>query len=265
MRTLVTGSGGIIGSHLCRQLATESETQEIVAFRGDLTDEMATRNFVHAAGPIDRVIHLAAVVAVENVRSSPERAYAVNVGGTLNLLTALIDAGCSPHIFHCSSAHVYSPAKSALREDDATVPISLYGRTKLMSEVVARDICEIHGLPLCIGRVFSIHDPAQVGSYLLPRILGRLEKEDLAAPFDLPGADSIRDFLPAERASMLIMALSTAEHRGIVNIGSGRPTRIRDFVQALAQRPLSINPVGDSDCLLADITRLNGVLDDQRS
>jgi nucleoside-diphosphate-sugar epimerase len=139
--------------------------------------------------------------------------------------------------------------------------MSLYGRTKLMAEIAAKDICAAHDIPLCVGRVFSIHDPVQRGAYLRPNIAMRLSHEDLSQPFDLPGADSIRDFLTAEKAAQIIVWLARARYSGSINIGSGRPTRIRDFVQDLAPRRLDIRHVGGQDCLLADTTRLAAFLE----
>lgn len=260
-RILVTGSGGIIGGHVLKLLGSGADRIEVIQFQGDLADMAETQAAIDDAGPVDGIIHLGAMVAVGAVRADPARAYAVNVGGTVHLLGALARSGQSPHVFLCSSAHVYAPHPTAISEDSATEPMSLYGRTKLMAEIAAKDICAAHDIPLCVGRVFSIHDPAQSGPYLRPNIAMRLSHEDLSQPFDLPGADSIRDFLTAEKAAQMIVWLARAQHSGVINIGSGRPTRIRDFVQDLAPRRLDIRHVGGQDCLLADTTRLAAFLE----
>ncbi len=262
-RILVTGSNGIIGSHVCRTPGAWPVPIEIIPFKGDLTNPAETQAAVADAGPVDGVIHLGAMVAVDDVRADPARAYAVNVSGTVHLLGSFARSGQRPHVFQCSSAHVYAPHPTAISEDAATEPVSPYGRTKLMAEIAARDICAAHKIPLCIGRVFSIHDPAQTGSYLRPSITRRLAQEDLDQSFELPGADSIRDFLTAEQAAQIIVKLVSAQYAGVVNIASGKPIRIRDFVQDLAPCTLDIRHTGVQDCLLADITRLAAFLEER--
>lgn len=263
MRILVTGGGGIIGRHIQEKINLHFKNAEIILFKGDLANTNQSQDFITSVGPINNVIHLAAMVSVDAVQADPAKAYSINVGGTVNLLSALAKNGFAPHFFHCSSAHVYAPKPSAISETSTTAPISLYGRTKLMAEIVARDICEKYRIPLCIGRLFSIHDPLQIGPYLRPSIMKRLLNEDLNLPFNLYGANSIRDFLTAEQASELIVMISVAKYCGTINIGSGEPTRIRDFVQGFVSEKLDIRHKGNQDCLLADTTRLNAFLEEK--
>lgn len=263
LRILVTGSNGIIGRHVCKQLGEGPDRIEVIRFKGDLTNFEETKAAVTDIGSVDGVIHLGAMVAVDAVRANPAQAYAVNVGGTVHLLDALRQTGKTPHVFYCSSGHVYASQTTAIAEDAATEPVSIYGRTKLMGEIAAKDICTAHDIPFCIGRVFSIHDPAQTGPYLRPNITLRLAKEDLSQPFILPGANSIRDFLTAEQAAKIIVRIILGRFIGVINIGSGQPTQIRDFVQSLVARTLDIRHVGAQDCLLADTTRLANFMEGQ--
>lgn len=255
-RILVTGSRGIIGSHVVKLLRQCDPQVEAIGFAGDLTDMAQTAAAIDAAARIDGVIHLAAMVAVDKVKSDPARAYSVNAGGTINLLNAIIQSGQKPHVFQCSTAHIYAPKNTPITEDSTTQPISLYGRTKMVAEIAATDICDTHDIPLCVGRVFSIHDPEQTGPYLRPNISKRLDQENLSEPFELYGADSSRDFLTAFEAAEIIVGLAISRYVGVINIGSGKPTLVRDFVQGLTQTPLNIRHLGEQDCLLADISRL---------
>lgn len=255
-RVLVTGSGGIIGSHVVNWLQSRVEPIDIVRFYGDLADSTHTKAFIKAAGKLDTIIHLAAIVAVDQVKKQPSRAFLVNVGGTINLLNAIAEVEHKPNLFYCSSAHVYAPLDSAISEEATTEPISLYGRTKLIAEAIAKDVCSACKINLCIGRVFSIHDPKQTGPYLRPNILKRLAKHDFSRPFELYGADSLRDFLTAKYAAKIIVDLAINQYAGTINIGSGEPVKIRDFVQSFLKEPLDITHVGTQDILVADTTLL---------
>ena len=75
LRVLVTGSGGIVGSHVVNALQSRGEPIEIVCFYGDLTDSANTKAFIKEAGKLDTVIHLAAKVAVDKVKKDPSNAY----------------------------------------------------------------------------------------------------------------------------------------------------------------------------------------------
>lgn len=260
MRVLITGAGGILGRHVVRHFARLAPDADVIANKADLTSLDATRAAIAALPPIDKVIHLAALVPIASVKADPARAYAVNVGGTINLLSAL--DGHAASFLYCSSSHVYAPSDLPIAEDAEKAPSSFYGRTKWVAESVAADICEASGRAFCAARVFSIHDPAQTGSFLRPSIERRLAEEDLSQPFILPGGASIRDFSRAEDAAELVVRLALSSATGPVNVGSGRGTAIRDFVQGLSPRPLDIRATGSSDTLVADISRLRQLLGD---
>lgn len=258
MRILVTGAGGILGAHVVRHLADLAPNAEVIRNTVDLTDMEALRRQIDAFESLDKVIHLAALVPVASVKADPARAYAVNVGGTINLLQALRETGAD--FVFCSSSHVYSPSDAPIAEDAEKAPATLYGRTKWSAECAAADICDATGRAFTAARVFSIHDPAQTGTYLRPSIERRLASEDLRSPFDLFGADSVRDLLPAAQAARLLVRLALAGVTGPVNVASGHGTKIRDFVQSLSSQPLDIRAVGGADTLVADVSRLRHIL-----
>ncbi|AUQ75731.1 NAD-dependent epimerase/dehydratase family protein [Phaeobacter piscinae] len=257
-RIFITGSGGIVGRHALTALKTLAPDAEVLRNTADLTNPHDVAQVIERAGPLDLVIHLAAMVPVQSVRANPGAAFAINAGGTINLLTAL--DGSAARMLLCSSSHVYASQETPLRETDATEPVSLYGQTKLMSEQAAQQICAATGRSLCIARLFSIHDPEQTGSYLRPTLEKRFATHSPEAPFELYGAGSRRDFLPASEAARLITELALSEAEGPVNVASGNAMTVADFAQAIAPFPLNIRPVGQNDTLEADVTRLRAIL-----
>lgn len=262
MSIFVTGSGGIVGRHMLDALAELAPRARVWRNDADLTDPAAIRATLAGisaqGGGIDLVIHLAALVPVAQVRSDPARAFAVNVAGTINLLQGLGPSGA--RMLLCSTGHVYQSSADALNEDAPKVPLSLYGQSKYMAEQAAEAICAATGRALCTGRLFSIHDPAQEGTFLRPALEARLREHAPGTPFELPGADSERDFLPAREAAWLLARLALGSATGAVNVASGIPTLVRDFAQSLSPIPLDIRPVGTPDRLVADVTRLRGLL-----
>ena len=75
------------------------------------------------------------------------------------------------------------------------------------------------------------------------------------------GADSVRDFLNAEEVVDIIIKLYKKKSTGIFNIASGKPIKIRDFVQNLSNKKLKIVTTEQKDYLVADISKLKQELE----
>jgi nucleoside-diphosphate-sugar epimerase len=199
------------------------------------------------------------------VQEYPLLAFDVNVGGTINLLNVLsgIERQRKLWFFYAGTSHVYKSAREPIKETSALQPVSLYGRTKLMGEEIALTAGQTpkYKLDVCAGRIFSFYHKTQPPSFLYSSLVKRLKKEDLAKPFFLPGADSLRDFLTAEEVCDIIIALAKRRAAGVFNIASGKSVKIRDFTQSLTEKPLKIITAGKADYMVADITKLKKVLD----
>lgn len=259
MRIGLTGGRGILGRIAIRKLLAADH--QVSEFAGDVCDLAALESWV-AEARADAVLHFAAVVPTQVVLADPARAFRVNVGGTANLISALAACERKPWLFYASSSHVYRPQPEPLREDAPVSPINPYGLSKRMGEQVVETAAGSAGLPWCVGRIFSFYHPEQTGSFLFPTLQRRFATEDLDRPFPLHGLDDVRDLSLADDLVDAIIALAERRAAGVVNVGSGRGTRIADFVQSVAPRPLLITPAssGVPTALVADIARLRQLL-----
>jgi UDP-glucose 4-epimerase len=90
----------------------------------------------------------------------------------------------------------------------------------------------------------------------------RFAAEDLTQPFRLFGAEDVRDLSLADDLVAHVRALMGKQATGLVNIGSGRGTKISDFTQSLAPRRLQIVNAseGAPTSLVADTARLRQLL-----
>lgn len=259
MKILITGSGGILGHRMLQVLADRLPKAEVVRFSGDLTIPRDVAKHFQSSD-YDAVIHLAAMVSVPEVKANPGQAYAVNVGGTINLLRCCQDQTIPPYFLYASSAHIYSPSDQPIAEGAAKEPLTLYGKTKYWGEQIAQEMCEMTAQPFCAARIFSLWDEEQKPPYLYGAIKARLETENLAEPFFVYSAASQRDFSSATELAHMMVQLLQKKATGPINIGSGKGTEIRQFVQSLADRPLNIETEPSKTTLIADISRLKQIL-----
>lgn len=130
MKVLVTGAGGQLG----RELARTAPPGVSLALLGhadcDIGDAAAVQEALARARP-DVVINAAAYTAVDKAETEPALAERVNTQGPAHLAAATGAA----RLLHVSTDFVFDGSRGTpLRPDDATAPLSAYGRTKLAGE-----------------------------------------------------------------------------------------------------------------------------------
>ncbi len=130
MRIFLTGATGQLGVALQRVLGD----QHLVAppeADADITDTSIVSRIVDARP--DVVIHAAAYTDVDGAEANPDRAYAVNAGGSRNVAHGATKA--SARLVAISTDYVYDGTKpTPYVEDDPVAPLSVYGASKLAGE-----------------------------------------------------------------------------------------------------------------------------------
>ena len=163
MAILVTGGAGYIGSHTCVELLKKGEKiivvdnlcnsrkevmdiiQELTGkdfsfYKADIQDKVAIEKIFRENPDIESVIHFAGLKAVGESVAKPLEYYQNNVYGTLVLLDVMRQFGCKKMIFS-SSATVYgNPASLPIKEDFPLSTTNPYGTTKLMIEMILKDL-----------------------------------------------------------------------------------------------------------------------------
>src|SRR5512144_977302 len=171
MTVLVTGGAGYIGSHMVHALVDAGERvvvldnlstgfdwalpQRAPLVRGETGDQPRVASLIAEHG-VDAIIHFAASIVVPDSVRDPLGYYRNNTVNTRALIECAVNAGVRNFIFSSTAAVYGNPAETPVTENATLQPISPYGWSKLMSEVMLRDASHAHGLNHVILRYFNV-------------------------------------------------------------------------------------------------------------
>ncbi|MFI1742212.1 UDP-glucose 4-epimerase GalE [Streptomyces sioyaensis] len=204
----------------------------------------------------DAVLHFAAFSQVGESVADPEKYWRNNVGGTMDLLAAMRDAGVRTLVFSSTAATYGEPASTPITESAETAPTSPYGASKLAVDHMISGEAAAHGLAAVSLRYFNVagaygscgerHDPE---SHLIPLVLqvaqGKREAISVyGEDYPTPDGTCVRDYIHvADLAEAHLLALDAAragEHL-ICNLGNGNGFSVREVIETV--RKVTGHPV----------------------
>jgi nucleoside-diphosphate-sugar epimerase len=258
MRIALTGGGGIIGRNI-KSIFPQNEYRD---FNGRVENLEEVKEFCEGLKDFDCFLHLAAVVPRYKVEGNPSYAVSVNSIATENIMRELSHHGSrAPWIFYSSSSHVYASKKTALKEDDPTQPITIYGQTKLLGEEHVLRYAADFDLRVAIGRIFSYSDVDQSNDYFIPAMAKLINNAEKNQKLVIPGINGTRDFLRVSQICQTIFTLAEKKFTGVVNIGSGHATLLANLVFQIRDKSnrsdIRIEALAGEDiCHFSDTTKL---------
>jgi len=253
-KTLVTGAGGFIGSHLTEELVRQGEDvrafvrynsrddrglleelpkeirSQVDVVMGDLKDPEGVRKAVRGCR---KIFHLGALIAIPYSYVHPFDFVQTNVVGTANLLNACLETSDVERIVHTSTSEVYGTARyTPIDEKHPLQAQSPYSASKIAADKLAESYFLSFNLPVATLRPFNTFGPRQSLRAVIPTIISQaLEGKRIKLGNTTPR----RDFLFVKDTVRGFIALGKCEEAigKTVNIGVGQDISIEEVMKKI--------------------------------
>jgi len=253
-KILVTGAEGFIGSHVVERLVRDGESvrahvlynsfnswgwleqlpesvmQHVEVFVGDVRDVDRTRQAVRG---VDRILHLASLIAIPYSYMAARSYVDTNVIGALNVLEAAREQGIE-RVVHTSTSEVYGSAQTVpMTEEHPVVGQSPYSASKIAADQLATAYQRSFGVPVVTVRPFNVYGPRQSARAFIPTVL--LQLLDGAPQVRVGNLRPTRDLTFVEdTVAGFAAALRVPGIEGeVINLGSGFEKSMREVVDSL--------------------------------
>jgi UDP-glucose 4-epimerase len=254
-------------------------------YEGDIADAALVARIFAEQGT-RAVMHFAGSIIVPESVDNPLKYYENNTAKSRALIAAAVAAGI-PHFIFSSTAATYGvPEVSPVTEDSAKLPINPYGMSKLMTEIMLRDVSAAHPLNFCVLRYFNVAgaDPqartgqSTAGATHLIKVaveaaLGKRSHVSVfGSDYDTPDGTGVRDYIHvADLAAAHVLALEALIADPVpsltMNCGYGRGFSVLEVLDAVdrvtnltIERRIETRRAGDPDSLISDNRRIKATL-----
>ncbi|MDP1628081.1 UDP-glucose 4-epimerase GalE [Parvibaculum sp.] len=171
MSILVTGGAGYIGSHAAIDLMNAGEKVVVIddlstgfdwavqepegLYVGDIADAPLVDRIIREHA-VEAVIHFAGSIIVPESVADPLKYYLNNTAKSRSLIERCVAGGVKHFIFSSTAAVYGMPEQSPVDEAAILQPMSPYGRSKLMTEWMLRDVAAVHDMTYAALRYFNV-------------------------------------------------------------------------------------------------------------
>jgi len=301
MRALVTGGAGYIGSHMTLELVDAGIDVVVVDdlstgiaaavparatfVHADIADQALLQRLIEELG-VEAILHFAGSVVVPDSVADPLAYYLNNTVKSRALIETAVKTGVRHFIFSSTAAVYGMPGSEPVPESAPLKPLSPYGSSKLMTEMMLADASRAHDLRYVVLRYFNVAgaDPAGRSGQSTPRAthlikvacetaLGKRPELEVFGS-DYPTADGtcVRDYIQvsdlARAHSAALAYLAAGGASDTFNCGYGRGFSVLEVVETVKQvsgRPFAVRlaprRAGDPAQIVASSDKIRSVLD----
>lgn len=244
---IVTGATGFIGSHIV-ECALEKGYRVVVLYRKssrfdrlegmrdqldlvEMTDytDLINNDELKALAPFAWIETAWKGAAGGDRNASYQIEY--NVPRLINGVSAAAAIGCSTWIGLGSQAE-YGNQNRILDEKSPNHPTTLYGKAKLSACWAGLGMADALGLRGVWLRIFSTYGPRDNEHWFIPYLIDKFHKGE--SP-ELTACEQQWDFLYVKDAASAVLAcVEQARAKGVYNLGSGQPRRLKDMVRLVS-------------------------------
>lgn len=257
----ITGSAGFIGSNLASRILAGGDSvvgldnfstgkrdnvRRVMAqadgryrfVEGDICDKATVSGLLER---VDVVIHLAAQGSVQKSFADVGHNNRQNIDGFVSVLSATGERGI-PRFIYASSCAVYGDTDQLpIREALCPNPLSPYASSKLMNDLLSRNLGHLYSGTCITGlRFFNIFGPWQdpYGDYaaVIPRWIDRCLSGK--RPIIFGDGLATRDFCYVGNVCELVVRIGegrAGESRGVFNVASGIATSLNGLCGAVVE------------------------------
>lgn len=300
MSVLVTGGAGYIGSHMVLELVDAGESVIVVdnlstGFKwavapqaelvvGDVGDDDLVRTVIRKR-KVDAIIHFAGSIVVPESVADPLGYYLNNTVKSRALIESAVRTGVKHFIFSSTAAVYGNPEENPVSETARPAPMSPYGSSKLMTEMMLQDASRAHDLQAVALRYFNVAgaDPQGRSGQSTPKathlikvaceaVLGKRAGMEVFGT-DYPTADGtcVRDYIHVKDLARAHMSALSYLRKGgatdIFNCGYSKGYSVLEVIDAVKRVskvdfPVKLSPrrAGDPAAIVAASAKIRDML-----
>ncbi len=266
MAVLVTGGAGYIGSHMALRLGDAGEETIVLdnlstgfdwavdhratLVQGDAGDMAFVGGLIADRG-ITEIIHFAGSMVVPESVIDPLKYYRNNTATSRNLLEAAVKGGVQRFIFSSTAAVYGMTGLAPVEETTPLLPMSPYGRSKLMTEWMLADVAAAHPIKYGVLRYFNVAgaDPQKRSGQSTPlathlikvaaqTALGQRPKMDIfGTDYATPDGTCVRDYIHVtdliEAHKLLLDHLRDGGESTTLNCAYGQGYSVREVIDTV--------------------------------
>lgn len=239
---MIIGGTGFIGYYLAKKCLSKKWT--VVSFSKNypkkirflnnvnyLTGDLSVKNDLKIINQtFDYVVNLGGYVDHKN----KVKTYNSHFKGCKNISNFLLNKNIKSFI-QLGSSGEYGSVNSPQKESSEGSPKSIYTKAKFLATKHLIKLFNKKNFPVTVLRLYQAYGPKQDVNRFLPIVIEACRKNE---NFDCSDGKQLRDFIHVEDVvNAILKSLKSLKAKGeIINIGTGKPQKIKDVINFLVKR-----------------------------